>query len=88
MLYICAALVSSKQIGAFTVNDAGWKVPVQPDGGLIVATSIHPDPCKKEKGCVRCLPTPVPTPDTSCDLLGCCKPNISPTHKYFIKALV
>ena len=46
----CAALVPPRQIGAFTVNEKGWKAANPPHGGLIVTTSIHPDPCKKPHG--------------------------------------
>ena len=45
-----AALVPPLQIGAFTVNEKGWKAANPPHGGLIVTTSIHPDPCKKPHG--------------------------------------
>ncbi len=45
-----AALVPPRQIGAFTVNEKGWKAANPPHGGLIVTTSIHPDPCKKPHG--------------------------------------
>ena len=45
-----AALVPPRQIGAFTVNEKGWKAVNPPHGGLIVTTSIHPDPCRKPHG--------------------------------------
>jgi len=43
-------VVPPLQIGAFTVNEKGWKAANPPHGGLIVTTSIHPDPCKKPHG--------------------------------------
>jgi len=46
----CAAVVPPLQIGAFTVNEKGWKAANPAHGGLIVTTSIHPDPCKKPHG--------------------------------------
>ena len=43
-------MVPPRQIGAFTVNEKGWKAANPAHGGLIVTTSIHPDPCKKPHG--------------------------------------
>lgn len=46
-----AAIVPAEQVGTFTMNKRGQKaVPPTPTGGVIMTTSIHPDPCKKPFG--------------------------------------
>lgn len=45
-----AAIVPRDQIGAFTINEAGNKLPWKKDGGMLVTTGIHPKPCQRPGG--------------------------------------
>lgn len=47
---LCAAVVPEQQVGAFTVNQRGSKVVPKPSGGLIMTTSLWPEPCAKKFG--------------------------------------
>jgi hypothetical protein len=43
-------VVPEEQVGAFTVNKRGSKVPAAATGGLIMTTSLWPKPCAKKYG--------------------------------------
>ena len=46
----CTAVVPQQQVGAFTVDRRGRKVIPTTAGGLIMTTSLWPEPCAKKYG--------------------------------------